>query len=190
MSITTMDGLVGDTKASTLFNPGDALNIIVDGEISEDMAPGAWVYNDTSTEKWIPLNGATAAHKLAGPGSVGVILYRKRIFITTGALRLNTDDYDITYVKQVPICISGICAADIVDMNADHNIGTALIASSTAENATFLAKEVAHSTYDSTATSIVSRVIGTLAANEVDGDRKAIVALGACMGKYWGGINE
>ena len=190
MVITTTDGLVGSTKGSTLYNPGDIKNRIVTGTISEDMAPGAWVYNDTATELWIPLDAGTAAHKLAGPGSVGVILYRPRIYTTTGALRLNTDDYDITYLKNVPICISGICGADITDQNADHNSGTALMASSTAESATALAKEVAHSSVNSTLTAIVSRVIGTLAANLVDGDTKCIVALGACMGDIWGGINE
>jgi len=190
MVITTMDGLLGDTKASNLLNPGDIRNIIITGEITSDLAPGAWVYNDTATEKWLALDADTAAHKIAGPGSVGVVLYRKRIYTTTGALRLNTDDYDVTYCKQVPICVSGIVGANIVDLNADHNIGTALMASSTAESVQAFAKEVAHSSHDSTQQALVSTIVGTLAANAVDGDTKAICALGACMGSYWGGINE
>ena len=187
MALTTLALLLGTSKSSNLLNPGDIRNKIVTGEISEDMAPGAWVYNDTSTEKWIPLNSGTAAHKLAGPGSVGVILYRKRIYTTTGALRLNSDDYDVTYTKQVPICISGIVGADIVDIGADHNSGTGLIASSTAESATV---QVLEATGATGSTAIRNRVIGTLGMNYVDNDTKCVACLGQCMGDIWGGQNE
>ena len=190
MAYTTLALLLGDTKASNLLNPGDSRNIIVTGEVSADIAPGAWVFNDTATEKWIPLNNATAAHKLAGPGQVGVVLYRKRIYTSTGALRLNSDDYDITYTKQVPICISGIVGCDIADQGADYNIGTRLQAGDTAESADVQALEIAHSTHDSTQLGLVNNCIGTLAANYVDDDTKCIAGLGLCMGSYWGGINE
>ena len=187
MVITTMDGLMGSTKSSNLFNEGDIRNKIITGTISTDMAPGAWVYNDTATELWIPLDAGTAAHLLAGPGSVGVVMYRPRIYTTTGALRLNTDDYDITYMKNAPICISGIVGANIVDLNADANSGTELIASATAESSTI---QLQASTGHSSGTALTSRGIATLGANVVDGDTICIACLGQCMGDIWGGINE
>jgi hypothetical protein len=187
MVYTTLTSILGSTKTSNLLNEGDIRNIIVTAEISEDMAPGAFVYNNQATGKWIPLDSGTAAHKLAGPGQVGCILYRPRIFITTGAQRVNSDDYDITYTKSVPICISGIVVGNIIDLNADHSAGTGLIASSTAESLDVLAQEATGATSGS---AIKSRICATLAAVAKDGDLKAVIALGACMGSIWGGINE
>ncbi len=192
MANTTMLLLTGgSTKDSNLFNPGDIDNRIIDGIISEDMAPGAWVFNDVATKTWVPLDTDTSdAHKLAGPGQVGVILYRPRIYALTGALRLNTDDYDITYTKLVPICTSGIVGCNITDNGASASAGCQMIASATAENADILAYEVIRAAGDSTAAAIKQTVIATLAANIITADVFAIVALGKCMGKIWGGQNE
>jgi len=181
----------GSTKDSTLFNPGDIRNIIVTGALSADMAPGAWVFNDIATGTWLPLDTDTSdAHKLAGPGQVGVVLYRPRIYTSTGALRLNTDDYDITECPMAPICISGIVGARITDNGASASAGCQMIASADTEEADILAYEVIRSAGDSTAAAILQTVIATLAANIITQDRFAIVALGQCMGSIWGGINE
>lgn len=194
MANTTMLLLTGgSTKDSNLFNPGDIRNIIVDGILASDMAPGAWVFNDVATGTWLPLDANTSdAHKLAGPGQVGVILYRPRIYTTTGALRVNSDDYDITYTKTAPICLSGIVGANIVDNGASASAGCQLICdpAGDAEQSAILAYEVIRAAGDSTAAAIKSTVIGTLAAGIITGDRYAIVALGACMGSIWGGHNE
>jgi hypothetical protein len=187
MAYTTLSSILGSNKTTNLLNEGDIRNNIIDGEISTDMAPGAFVYNNVATGKWIPLDSDTAAHKLAGPGQVGCILYRPRIYTTTGAQRLNSDDYDITYKKTVPICISGVVVGDITDQGGNVGSGESLIASSTAESLTVLALEATGAT---SGTAIRSVVCATLAAKVANGDTKAKIALGTCMGTIWGGINE
>jgi hypothetical protein len=186
MAYTTLASILGSNKSSNLLNEGDMLNEIITGTISTDMAPGAWVYNDQTTELWIPLDAGTAAHLLAGPGQVGVILFRPRVENSVMKV-LNTDDYDVTYYKNVPICISGICVADIVDQGGAIGAGTELIASSTAESCTIQAQTATGAT---SGTALKYRGIGTLAANVADDDTKAIVAVGKKMGSLWGGINE
>ena len=77
MANTTMALLTGgSTQDSNLFNEGDVRNIIVDGVLAADTAPGEFVFNDIATGTWIALDSDTsAAHKLAGPGQVGCVLY-------------------------------------------------------------------------------------------------------------------
>lgn len=186
MAYTTAASILGSAKCSNLLNEGDILNEIITGEISTDMAPCAWVYNDQTTEKWIPLDAGTAAHLLAGPGQVGVILFRPRHENSVAKI-LNSDDYDVTYYKQVPICISGIVVADIVDQGAAVGAGTDLIASTTAESVT---KQALAATGATSGTALRAIPVGTLAANVADDDTKAIVALGKKRGTLWGGINE
>ncbi len=186
MAYTTAASILGGTKDSTILNEGDIRNTIISGEISTDMAPCAFVYKDIGTGKWIPLDSGTAAHKLAGPGQVGVILFEPRVENSV-IKNLNSTDYDITYYKKVPICTSGIVVADIVDQNGDVGIGEELIASSTAESCTVQAQEATGATSGS---AFKNRGIATLASNVADDDTKAIVALGQCMGSIWGGINE
>ena len=186
MANTTIASIAGSTKSSNLLNEGDILNEIITAEISTDMDPGSWVYNDQTSEAWIPLDADTAAHKLAGPGQVGVVLFRPR-YENSVAKVLNSDDYDVTYYKQVPICISGIVVAKIVDQNAAVGAGTELIASSTAETATIQAQEATGAT---SGTALKNRGIGTLAANVADNDTYAICAVGKKMGSLWGGTNE
>ena len=186
MVYTTLASILGSTKSSNLLNEGDIDNLIVSGEISTDMAPGAWVYNDESTKTWIPLDADTAAHKLAGPGQAGVILFRPRHENGVAKI-LNSDDYDVTYYKKVPICTSGIVVCDIVDINGAAEAGTDVIASSTAESVTVQVQEATGAT---TGTAIRNTPVGTLAAAVEDGDTKCICGLGKCRGKIWGGINE
>jgi|GEM_PF-5578208 len=188
MAYTTLASILGSTSMSNLLNEGDIDNLIIYDEISTDMAPGAWVYHDVSTGKWIPLDADTAAHKLAGPGQVGIILFEPRVENGTWVTS-NATDYDVTYHKNVPICVSGIVVGDIVDQNASLGTGTKVMASSTAESVTVFAKE---STGVTGGTAIVSSAVGALAAKVADDDTKAIFALGAHMAKgaIWGGINE
>jgi len=186
MPYTTLASILGSTKSNNLLNEGDIRNTIISGEISTDMAPGAWAYHDVSTGKWIPLDAGTAAHKLAGPGQVGVILFRPRVENSVMKV-LNTDDYDVTYYKKVPICTSGVVVADIVDQNADVGIGNGLIPSSTAESVTIQAQEATGAT---SGTALKSNIVGTLGAKVADNDTKCIACLGQCKGTLWGGINE
>lgn len=189
MANTTMALLTGgSTQDSNLFNEGDVRNIIVDGVLAADTAPGEFVFNDIATGTWIALDSDTsAAHKLAGPGQVGCVLYRRRITPSTGAICLNTADYVITVHKMAPICISGIVGGNIVDNSASASAGCDMTSSSTAFNLQIQALEATGAT---SGTAVRLNPVATLAANIITADRYAAVALGACRGSIWGGINE
>jgi hypothetical protein len=162
---------------NTLLNAEDANVVVKTGHLSTDMNPGSWVVYDHANDQWIPLDtdsSSPASHALIGDG-VGVVIYRPRIKPSTGALRLVTDDYDVSESegKMAEICTSGIVWAKIADQGGTKEPPQDLIATADAEIATVRAAVGTGNT------------IGTLASKVIDNDTYAIVALGAFKGRLY-----
>jgi hypothetical protein len=155
---------------------------VITGKLSEDMDPGSWVAFDGANDQWIPLDTDTSGHAVASGSKVGVVLYRQRVKPSTNAERLITDDYDVSEAegKKAPIAISGTVVCKIVDQNASRYVGDGIMASATAETATYY--DVAAVTGASGGTALQQAKIGEFAMEVVDGDTWAIANIGKAIG--------
>jgi len=168
-----------------LLNPGGSMVRVVTGTPGADTAPGEWLWNDAANNQWDLLDADTATHNVS---TVGIACYEKRVNQTTNALKLITEDWDVseTEDKRVPICISGICVAKIDDAGGTIPPGRELMPSSTAGSSAIRATEATGAT-DGTA--LLKTAIGALAAEIADGDTVCIAGIGAYKGHIWGGVN-
>lgn len=159
-----------------LLNPGEAGVKVVTGKLYEDMAPGTVVAFDKANNYWIKLVNTTASHNLR---LIGVVGYKKRVNQTTNALKIITDNWDISEAedKRAPIIVSGICVANITDQNAALDPQHGLMASSTAGSLTALALTTGY---------LTAIMCATVADYVIDNDTRAIIALGKFMGEIWG----
>lgn len=160
------------------LNKGDPDYEEVTGYLSTDLPPGRWVRPDSANNQWVPLDTDTSeAHKVSGAGVVG---YRKRVNQTTGALKIITDNWDISEAedKRVPIIISGIVVADCDDPGAQVEPLTQYGASANAGKAKVI---------DVDATPAITQTpIAQAAAPIGNGDTVGIFGIGKCKGKIWG----
>ena len=158
------------TNDRILLNPGAANAAEVTGELAGDYLPGTIVVYILGL--WTAADSGTAAHKLMYWGVVG---YRQRINETNNALIPITTAWDASEEKRVPIILSGFAVCRIDDLGAAANIMTGVMVGANAgilelqDNA-----QIAH---------------GSLATQIADDDVYAIIALGACKGLIWGGVN-
>jgi len=158
------------TTERICLNPSEAT--IINGTLGADMPPGTVVVK--ASDVWVKGDSGTASHKLKIWGVVG---YKKRVNQTTGALKLITDNYDVSEAedKIAPIITQGICVAKCVDQGADVDAGHGMMISATAGALT--AQDNAQIDH------------GSLAADLANGDTVCIVATGKFKGRIWGGVN-
>jgi hypothetical protein len=160
-----------------LLNPGDEDADWSWGYLAADTAPGSWVIKSGDT--WVLLDTDTAANHMTTKASV--VGYHKRINQTTGALKIITDNYDVSEKedKKAPIIHSGIVVAKITDQGATLEVGKEVQASGTGGSCT---TRVIVANEGLTMTSI-----GTVASVVVDDDTFGIFGIGKCEGRIWGG---
>lgn len=163
---------------NVLLNPGSEDAKWVWGYLHEDMPPGTWVIK--STNEWILMDTDTAANHMTS--QAGVVGYHKRCNSTTGALKIITDNYDISEVedKRAPIIISGIVVAKITDQGATLDVGKEVQASGTGGSVTtrvIVANE-----------GLTMSAVGTVASQVVDDDTFGVFGIGKCKGAIWGGV--
>jgi len=175
MAKTAMTDICTETN---LFNAGSADAKWVWGYLAADMPPGSWVIKSGDT--WVLLDTDTAANHMTS--KAGVVGYHKRINQTTGALKIITDNYDISEKedKRAPIIISGIVAAKITDQGATLEVGKEVQASGTGGSCTtrvIVANE-----------GLTMSAIGSVASPVVDDDTFGIFGIGKCHGAIWGGV--
>jgi hypothetical protein len=148
---------------------------IITGELTADTYPGQIVV--LVSGKWVKADADTAAHNLR---KIGVVGYVKRRVPTAKTEPTIDEAWDITYETQVPIIISGICAAFIDDQVATVYPQLSLIISGTAGQLTTQALAATGAT---SGTAYRATEVATLASGIVSGDTKAFIALGDCLGE-------
>lgn len=171
-----MTAITAITQISSEYiclNEGDADVEIISGILAADTAPGTAVYLDKANNNWVKVSDAAGGYVI---GQIGVVGYKKRVNQTTNALKLITDNYDVSEAedKIAPIIISGIVAVACVDQNAVRQPGTSMGISTTAGALTIT-------------------TIGTTQENAIlamaiaDDDVFCVVGIGKCKGKLWAG---
>lgn len=170
------------TNENNLLNPTEAGVKVVTGYLAADMDPGSWVIHDGANNQWVALNSETAANHYLS--QVGIVLYKKRVNQTTGGLKTISMDYDVSEAedKRVPICISGICAAKIMDLGTTCEVGQELMANSTSE---FVVPQLGLTSTNAAFTRVS---VATVADYVIDNDVFAIVGIGAFKGAIWGAM--
>lgn len=175
MAKTAMTDICTDNN---LLNAGEAGVEWSWGYLAADMPPGSWVIKSGNT--WVLLDTDTAANHMTTKASV--VGYHKRINQTTGALKIITDNYDVSEIedKRAPIIHSGIVAAKITDQGASLEVGKEVQASGTGGSCTtrvIVANE-----------GLTMSSIGTVASLVVDDDTFGVFGIGKFEGKIWGGV--
>lgn len=170
---------ITDISTETVgLNKGDPDYEEVTGYLSTDLPPGRWVMPDAANNQWIPLDTDTAEkHAITGAGVVG---YKKRVNQTTNALKIITDNWDISEAedKRVPIIISGIVVAQCDDPGAQVDPLTEFGAGANAGICKL---------QDVTATPALIKTSIAQAASPIgNGDTFGIFGIGKCKGKIWG----
>ena len=168
-------------KEGILLNPTGGETQVVDGTLSEDLAPGTCVIEDAANDQWIKADASTAAHSL---GRLGWIGYKKRVRASSNALVLITDNWDVSEAedKMTPIILSGFIACLCDDQNAHVDAGTEMILSANVGAVTIQALAATGAT---SGTAYRASVVGTLADYIIDDDVYCILAVGAYTGRFF-----
>ena len=168
-------------KEGILLNPTGGETQVVDGTLSEDLAPGTLVLEDAANDQWIKADASTAAHSL---GRLGVIGYKKRGRASSNALVLITDDWDVSEAedKMTPIILSGFVSCLCDDQNAHVDAGKDMVLSVNVGACTVQSLAATGAT---SGTAYRATVIGTLADYIIDDDVYCILAIGAYINRFF-----